>query len=108
MWAGQSSRLLHTHLKANPESQDNILSAVEVLENENRALKDGIRNATGNDGRQAGPADVWTPAAAPIQGGFVEQYGTLGPVPDHDGTHVFKWDDTLWGHEEHFKVCTLC
>lgn len=35
---------------------------------------------------------------------FVEQYGAIQPVPQHDGTECLKWDDSLWGHAEHFKV----
>ena len=38
---------------------------------------------------------------------FVEQYGEIQPVPQHDGTECLKWDDSLWGHAEHFKVCML-
>jgi hypothetical protein len=38
---------------------------------------------------------------------FVEQYGAIQPVPQHDGTECLKWDDSLWGHAEHFKVPML-
>jgi hypothetical protein len=35
---------------------------------------------------------------------FKEEYGSISKVPDHDGTDCFKWDQTLWSHEAHFKV----
>jgi len=35
---------------------------------------------------------------------YVDDYGAITPVPDHDGTACFKWDDTLWAKADHFKV----
>ena len=35
---------------------------------------------------------------------FVEQYGLVSPIPDHDGTDCLKWDPSLWSHADHFKV----
>eukprot|EP00955_Chlamydomonas_euryale_P041885 352152-Chlamydomonas_euryale.AAC.2 len=29
--------------------------------------------------------------------------GAVSNIPNHDGTDVFKWDDTLQGHEAHFR-----
>ncbi|MEW5315348.1 MAG: hypothetical protein WDW38_006786 [Sanguina aurantia] len=49
------------------------------------------------------PEDAWSPEAAPVDGGFVERYGALSPVPSHDGTECFKWDNTLASATEHFK-----
>lgn len=54
-------------------------------------------------GEMRTPEDVWTPELAPVDGGFVEKYGAVSPIPDHNGTDCFKWDDTLWGHEQHFR-----
>jgi hypothetical protein len=42
--------------------------------------------------------------AVPEGQAFVEQYGLLSPIPDHDGTECLKWDPTLWSHADHFKV----
>jgi len=53
------------------------------------------------------PEDYWTPLRPPpSKGEYKDQYGTLSPVPQHDGTECLKTDDTLWTHAEHFKVCT--
>jgi hypothetical protein len=38
---------------------------------------------------------------------FIEQYGAIQPVPQHDGTECLKWDDSLWSHADHFKVCVF-
>lgn len=35
---------------------------------------------------------------------FVDEYGAITPVPAHDGTECFKFDDTLWTKADHFKV----
>ena len=52
--------------------------------------------------------DFWSPVAAPIpSSGTVDDYGALQPVPAHDGTECLKWDDSLWSHADHFKVCSL-
>jgi len=51
------------------------------------------------------PEDFWTPLRPPpSKGEYKDQYGTLSPVPQHDGTECLKTDDTLWTHAEHFKV----
>ena len=42
-------------------------------------------------------------AAVPEGQPFIEQYGLLSPIPDHDGTDCLKWDPSLWSHAEHFK-----
>ena len=53
------------------------------------------------------PEDYWTPIRPPPgKGEYTDQYGTLSPVPQHDGTDCLKTDDTLWTHAEHFKVTT--
>ena len=35
---------------------------------------------------------------------YKDEYGAITPVPNHDGTACFKWDDTLWAKADHFKV----
>lgn len=39
---------------------------------------------------------------------FKEEYGTVRPVPNHDGTECFQWDETLWKAEAHFRVGRQC
>lgn len=34
----------------------------------------------------------------------VDEYGPISPVPNHDGTACFQWDNTLWSAEGHFRV----
>jgi hypothetical protein len=51
------------------------------------------------------PEDYWSPAIDVPEGqAFIEEYGKMSPLPAHDGTDCFKWDNTLWGSEGHFKV----
>lgn len=51
------------------------------------------------------PEDYWTPLRPPpSKGEYKDQYGSLSPVPQHDGTECLKTDDTLWSHADHFKV----
>ena len=49
------------------------------------------------------------PVHKPLQGEDVgelkEQTGKIAPLPEHDGTDCLKWDDSLWSHADHFKVC---
>lgn len=80
-------------------------------------------DSTGNDGVKvqrtvlcrcaaALPADLYLCARAATSpelqadpgAAFVEQYGPIQPVPQHDGTECLKWDDSLWSHADHFKV----
>lgn len=52
----------------------------------------------------AGPEDFWSPTVEVAEGGeFIERYGSPSPIPAHDGTESFKWDNTLGGSAEHFK-----
>ena len=53
------------------------------------------------------PEDYWSPVSDPIRAGNVDEYGLIQPVPQHDGTECLKWDDSLWSHADHFKVCCL-
>ena len=94
--------------------------AIELLRAENQLLKDTLTAAQlpldeGADGVVEGgevpptvsaPEEYWMPAVAEPKGGaFVEQYGTMQPLPNHDGTECFKWDSTLQGAAGHFRVC---
>lgn len=55
-------------------------------------------------GNEAGPEDFWSPSLdIPDGQAFIEQYGSPTPIPSHDGTESFKWDNTLWGSADHFK-----
>lgn len=54
------------------------------------------------------PEDYWSPCIEVPDGmEYVDEYGPISPVPNHDGTMCFKWDNTLWSAAEHFKVCSL-
>jgi 1,4-alpha-glucan branching enzyme len=56
--------------------------------------------------RQLQPEDYWSPALdVPPGYGYHDEYGRITPMPNHDGTECFKWDNTLWSHAEHFKAC---
>lgn len=56
----------------------------------------------------ASPEDYWSPCLeVPYNHKLVENYGLIKPVPSHDGTACFQWDNTLWSAEGHFRV-RLC
>ena len=58
-----------------------------------------------------GPQDYWSPCIeVPDNMEYVDDYGAISPIPDHDGTACFKWDNTMWSAAEHFKVsgCPHC
>lgn len=96
-------------------------SPLEVLRRENELLKRSIDESESairayeGQLRQAGvgygapvsdevAVQVWSPECPPAPGGyFNEQYGAVAPIPDHDGTACFKWDDSLWSHADHFR-----
>ncbi|GFH13938.1 Aamy domain-containing protein, partial [Haematococcus lacustris] len=105
------------------------IEPLEVLRQENNLLKSTIVEAEAaitdlEDGlRQAGievpevddasllaaapsgPEDYWSPAleVAP-DNEYVDEYGAISPIPNHDGTACFQWDNTLWSSEGHFRV----
>lgn len=61
----------------------------------------------GEAGAVAGPEDFWSPTVeVPENMEYVDEYGPISPIPNHDGTMCFKWDNTLWSAAEHFKVRT--
>lgn len=105
-------------------------NALETLKAENELLKQAIASAEETVGQLGGSLDdlgiapeslaqartevaignaetfedVWTPRRAPVAGGVLkEEAGPTKPLPEHDGTDCCKWDDTLWGHADHFK-----
>ncbi len=51
------------------------------------------------------PEDYWSPCIeVPDNMEYVDEYGPISPIPNHDGTMSFKYDNTLWSAAEHFKV----
>lgn len=101
------------------------ISPLDVLRQENQLLKETLQEATQSVGLlekelgQAGvevpaytgaltrpliPEDFWSPALeVPPGQAFVEEYGSISPIPQHDGTECFKWDQLLRSQEAHFK-----
>ncbi len=78
---------------------------MDVAELEKR-LEEGEQAESTQAQQEADNAeDFWSPVAAPLSAGGVDDYGALQPVPAHDGTECLKWDDSLWSHADHFKVC---
>lgn len=53
--------------------------------------------------------DYWSPAfQVPVEDvEFEDDYGAISPIPNHDGTECFKWDNTMWAAADHFKVSRL-
>lgn len=109
---------------------DSSLSPLEVLRRENELLKQTINEATSSIGgleasleaanvpvpgsvvgvaavraaEDLKPEDYWSPSIEVPDGyEYVDEYGPISPIPGHDGTECFKWDDTLWSKAEHFK-----
>ncbi len=78
---------------------------MDVAELEKR-LEEGEQAESTQAQQEADNAeDFWSPVSAPLSVGSVDDYGALQPVPAHDGTECLKWDDSLWSHADHFKVC---
>lgn len=111
---GQHPKLAKKQFAANQEASETPPSSVDVIEKENELLRATLGEESDSteleqegdlvDETPSSPEDAWCPPKQPVEGGFIEQYGAISPVPDHDGTDVFKWDNTLWGHEGHFRV----
>ena len=79
---------------------------VDVTELEQKLAEEGEGDATAQH-EVDNPEDYWSPVSDPIRAGNVDDYGAIQPVPQHDGTECLKWDDSLWSHADHFKVCCL-
>lgn len=77
---------------------------MDVAELEKRLAEDEDAEVSLAQRSAETPEDFWSPVTGPISGGSVDDYGTIQPVPDHDGTECLKWDDSLWTHADHFKV----
>lgn len=69
------------------------------------AGKTALLNENGPVGSgKMGADDYWTPAVTVPDGvEYKDEYGAISPIPDHDGTECFKWDNTLWSAAEHFR-----
>ena len=85
-------------------------SAIEVLKRENELLKNTLSEVGGtiapnSDLTSIQPEDFWSPSVeVDADHEFIEEYGSPSPIPSHDGTECFKWDNTMWSAAEHFKV----
>ena len=79
---------------------------VDVKELEQKLAEADEGDATVQQGVDS-PEDYWSPVSDPIRAGNVDEYGSIQPVPQHDGTECLKWDDSLRSHADHFKVCCL-
>lgn len=109
------------------------MSPLEILRRENDLLKQTITEATDsinslessleaanipvppaeNEPVSAGPSkpaqlqpeDFWSPSIeVPAGYAYVDEYGKISQIPGHDGTECFKWDNTLWAKQDHFRV----
>lgn len=124
--AGIRQRPVRGSLPAAVPGGKGDLSPLEVLRQENALLKETLKEAgqavgllekeisaagvtvpaADNDASRApGPEDYWS-AALEVPGNheYVDNYGAITPIPNHDGTECFKWDKLLWSQEAHFKV----
>lgn len=79
--------------------------ALEMLKAENELLRAAVIEGGEGSGELKKPEDFWSPSIEVPDGvEYVEPYGPISPVPNHDGTECFKWDNTLWKKADHFKV----
>ncbi|GIL59739.1 hypothetical protein Vafri_14468 [Volvox africanus] len=101
-------------------------SALEVLQEENTLLKTTVSEARAAVAdleaqlKAAGipipppesvpgimptqPEDFWSPELeVPYDYVYRDRYGSISPVPGHDGTECFTWDPALWNFAEHFR-----
>jgi 1,4-alpha-glucan branching enzyme len=79
---------------------------VDLTELERRLTEGEEAEAAQAQHEADNPEDFWSPVSDPLPPGTdsVDHYGTIQPVPAHDGTECLKWDDSLWSHADHFKV----
>eukprot|EP00798_Chlamydomonas_sp_ICE-L_P009847 gene9847-7734_t len=76
---------------------------IEMLEKELKAAGLDIPAPPRPDSKIC-PEDYWTPMINLSKGGeLVETVSALTPIPAHDGTECFKWDNYMTSSTEHFK-----
>lgn len=100
------------------ETDATAAATLELLRKENELLRQTLQETEGAiEGVQVVidaaeksasaalvPEDFWTPSVSVPDGtAMVEQYGEMTPVPEHDGTACFKWDNQLWSKADHFR-----
>lgn len=87
--------------------------AVDVLKEENDMLRASLllngedENTTliNSTTSEKAPEDYWSPAIEVLDAvEYKDEYGPISPVPNHDGTECFRWDNTLWKKADHFRV----
>jgi 1,4-alpha-glucan branching enzyme len=78
-------------------------AGVDVKAGVAKAAAAGGAKARAASAPPATPEDFWSPPTEPAAQPWREAYGLVAPVPDHDGTECFKFDDTLWSHADHFR-----
>jgi hypothetical protein len=91
------------------EATDSITSLESSLEGANIPVPpaEGEPVSSGGPSRpaQLQPEDFWSPSIeVPAGYAYVDEYGKISPIPAHDGTECFKWDNTLWAKQDHFRV----
>lgn len=78
---------------------------MQLLQREVELNESALADATLTDAPTAAAEEFWSPALQVPDGvPFQEEYGQLSPIPSHDGTECFKWDNTLWSAADHFRV----
>ncbi|KAG1664935.1 hypothetical protein FOA52_004457 [Chlamydomonas sp. UWO 241] len=92
-------RGVRVHAEGGPSPLDLLRQENELL----RATLGGVALAESPPGGPC-PEDFWTPTiTVPDNTPYVEPYGAISTIPDHDGTLCFKWDEQLWSQQGHFK-----
>lgn len=83
-----------------PAARNPLIQSPAIL-----PLQSELANPIAADPSAIVAEDYWSPVLdVPDNHAFVEVYGPMTPVPDHDGTMCFKYDDKLWSKADHFKV----
>jgi hypothetical protein len=130
LWVHRADLLSNAGLRVNTTADESAsMTPLDVLQRENALLRGTISTSEGVianlegalgaagvdvpavvlpealDIQSAAPEDFWSPAMNVPEGHeYKEIYGKISPVPEHDGTECFKWDETLWSKENHFRV----
>ena len=64
----------------------------------------GVSPAPAAPTRALTAEDYWSPAIEVPDGyAYQDSLGAISPVPSHDGTACFQWDEGLWQKADHFK-----